>query len=204
MQKVIRTLLCVCLLLSSCSGPGELPPAAYVGWLEDPAHGCRKKIVSGDWEYVFQLATPEMMVAKELSDRPADKATWAQRLQELKGHLFVLVQISKTEASRKANPQAAAAEIRQNIDRMVSYYDQQAMADIKLQVGTQSFAPVAYHFENNYELSPYNTIVAGFETGDAPGDITFSFNDQYTGQPLLHAGFSQKDRAQLPRVQLQP
>lgn len=201
MPKVIKLgCLLSLLVLGSCGRSGSLGPQQYAQYLEAEQHGLSRKVTSGIYEYTIQLATPEYMVSKEMADADSSYHA-ATRLKELQGHLFFLIRIGKTEAYRKqagGNEQSLAA---QQADAMVAYYDQQAAADITLKAGSRVLQPVTYHFENNYGLTAYNTIVAGFETGAVTGDLQLSFNDRFAHEPLIQAGFEQQQLAALPTLQ---
>lgn len=201
MKKVISILLLSCIMLGCVSG-GSMPPAKYVQHLEEEKNEYRVKQVIGQEEYTIQLAPPEYMACKEVEQSDSSTKMISKRLNELKGYIFFLIKISETEDSRKEKGGNRATEKQLNADRMVAYYDQQAAMDIELSQGVQTLKPATYVFENNYDLSPYNTIVVGFEVGENKEDLRLTFNDRYKNIPAIRASFSKEALADLPKLNL--
>lgn len=202
MKKVINTILPLLLFLAVSCSKQQLDAKEYIQFAENAKHQLVKKVVVGEHEYTIQLATPEYMVCKEIENSDTASTMRSKRLSELKGYLFFLIKISSTEKSRIAQGGKRMSDQQLNANNMVSYYDQQAVLDLKLYNGDKELKPATYHFENNYDLSPYNTIVVGFETGKSPADIKLSFNDRYTNIPAINAHFSQEYIHNIPQLNL--
>jgi hypothetical protein len=191
--------LLLVLIISGCGKPAKLPPVSYVHYLEDQEHELVRKVIAGDYEYTIQLATPEYMACK---GQAADSSSGlSARIAELKGHLFFIVKMNRTEQKRMASGTMEEATRHSEADALVAYYDQQAAQDITLETGTGSnLHPVTYHFEQNYGLAPYNTMIAGFETGPVTEDISFVFNDRLRNIPQVRASFSKSVLQELPQL----
>lgn len=202
MKKAINFLLLLLLCIAASCSKLQLDAKEYIEFAENTKHQLVKKVVVGEHEYTIQLATPEYMVCKEIENSDTASTMRSKRLNELKDYLFFLIKISTTEKSRIAQGGKRMSDQQLNANNMVSYYDQQAVLDIKLYSGDKEIKPATYHFENNYDLSPYNTIIVGFETGTNLADMKFSFNDRYTNIPAINAFFSQADIHNIPQLNL--
>lgn len=200
MRKVISVLLII-LCCSSCHSGGMLRPSDYVQFLDNQDNHFVSKHVFGDKEYSIQLATAEYMVAHELEANDS-VALYAQRLKELKGFVFFLIKMGTTAESRKQQGGNRVSEQQLKVDDMVAYYDQQAIMDISLMSGGKELKPSTYVFENNYDLSPHNTIVVGFEVGELNQDLTLNFNDRYTQIPAIRASYSKEKLNSLPKLNI--
>lgn len=198
MKKGI-SILVILLALLSCNRPGKLSAADYLSYLENPEHDFCRKVVVGNYEYTIQLAPAEYMVCKETEQSDSSKRLMAARLKELEGTIFFLIKIGSTEESRIQQGGKRMSEEQINVNDKVSYYDQLAVKDISLEKGEKLIYPSTYVFENNYDLSPYNTIVVGFEAGKTE-NLTLTFNDRYTGVPAIRASFSKEQLTKLPRL----
>jgi hypothetical protein len=204
MRKEIRLVLLTMLwLFGSCSRKQSYDASGYVQHLEDPKGDYRVQQVIGSKEYTIQLAPPDYLLSKESADHQDSLTAFiARRKAELEGYMFFLVRVGNTEQSRLEQGGHLQSEQQMDVNGMVAYYDQQAAVDISLQSGGQTLHPATYLFENNYGLSPYNTIVVGFETGESPAELTFNFNDRYTDIPAIRATFSKESIEQLPTLTL--
>lgn len=189
MRKVNSFLLItLTMFCCSCNRSQVRTPADLIQYLEEKEHGYVSKIKTGNVVYSIQLATPQYMAAKETADAGNASTLFAQRVKELDGHLFVLLRIE----SRQNNPGDA--------ERRVSYYAGAAQSDIILRYGDKLLTPVSYHFEDNFGLSPYNTIVVAFATGTKPEDAALVFNDRYAGNPMIRASFSAEQISNIPAI----
>lgn len=200
MRKVISGLLLTIILLSSCGGRKTLNPVAYMEYMEDAEHGLMKKVTVGAYEYRIQFAPAEYLASrqyyKEMEQGIMDG--YRKRINEMKGYVFFLVNIYP----RNASEQTISERITQNAgaEQRVMYYQQQAANDIILKAGTFEQMPSTYVYEDNYGLSPYNTVVVGFAGDYGKEDMQLIFNDRYTHTPLIKAGFSKDELSVLPEI----
>ena len=202
MRKVIDFMLFgIMLIIASCNRQDQLAPVAYVSYVESDDNQLKKKVVIGDFEYTVQLATPAYIACKELIDERGmiEPKQLTARLEELKGYSFLLVRMGHL---RKDSTRRRDIVTSQDVNGQLTYYLEQASRDLTLKVGSARLKPVTYNFENNYNLTPYNTIVAGFETGNEPETLELEFNDRYRNNALIKAAFSKEDILSIPSLQL--
>ncbi len=200
MRKVISGLLLTTILLSSCGGRKTLSPVAYMEYMEDAEHGLLKTVTVGAYEYRIQFAPAEYLASRQYYKEMEQGITdgYKKRMDAMNGHVFFLVNIYP----RNASEQTISERITQNAgaEQRVMYYQQQAANDIVLKAGAFEQMPSTYVYEDNYGLSPYNTIVVGFAGDYGKEDIQLIFNDRYTHTPLIKAGFSKDELSALPGI----
>lgn len=161
----------------------------------------RKKIVSGNFEYTFQLATPEYMVCKEFADslKNLPVLSFNKRLSELKGYVFFIINIEKAHSSNSTlNQEFISSSEKQEL---LAYYQQIASNDISLITNKDELKPSVWNFEDNYGLSPYNTIVAGFKkdlVSISEPEMILVFNDRYTHTPKLKVSYTKDEIKNIP------
>jgi len=200
MKRVCSGFALFAFLLVGCGSNKNLAPQDYVAYMQDGVHHFKQEVVTHDLTYTVQLATPEYMVCQEMYRHAANvkAAEVNKRLNDLKNTLFFLVHISSKKPS-------SAVETMQNNSRaevMNMYYEASASNDIMLYNGNMQQHPSIYHFENNYGLVPYNTIVVGFDVADKALDMRLVFNDRYNEEPMIQTAFSGEILSKLPTLQI--
>lgn len=200
MKKVI-SLLVLLLLLGACRNESQLGVSSYVKYVEDPEHQLKRSVRSGNIEYSIQLATPEYMACLELSDKHDENAyrILPGRIDELKGHIFFIIRCA---IRKTAESVSETMHTKSNAEAVAMYYQAQAAEDISLWNGTKQYMPEIYHYEDNYGLAPYNTIVVGFEYLASPGDIKLVFNDSLNENPIVQMVYSNQLIKKLPSLKL--
>lgn len=196
MIKAVKFLLFL-IVFSSCSADKNFGPLAYSRYMEDEQNEFKKSVIAGSVTYTVQLAPPEYMVSKEFlgHGRTIDTVAFRQRLNELNGYVFFLVRIQKKNDSK---PTPA---INSDPASKASYYQFEAPKDLSVVSNNLPLAPATYFFEDNYSLSPYNTIVAGFKC-DLASDLQLTFNDRFEQNPLIKVTFSKYEISQLPHLEM--
>lgn len=200
MKKVTSSLFLFVSFLA-CQPAGNLKPTDYVQFLEEEENGFTSKQIFGDKEYTIQLATPEYLLCKELDGNISD-TIYVKRMKELKGFIFFIIKMGTTEKSRMQKGGNRISEQQLKVNEMVSYYDQQAILDIALDIDGKETLPSTYVFENNYDLSPYNTIVVGFEIGEHYESLKLNFNDRYANIHAVRASFTKEQMTRIHKLKI--
>lgn len=197
MQKVIKLLL-LCMYLFSCNTSGDLQPAKYLRYMESN-NSTRQTIISGNTEYIIQLATADYMACREYSEQLQDTNTelLKSRINELEGHIFFIINVSKNDLGGSVIDDI---QKKQKAGEMIMYYQSLAANDISLFCDEQQFFPATYHYEDNYGLAPYNTIVVGFQLPELQSGLKLVFNDRYNDNPYIQATYSKKTLKNLPTL----
>ncbi len=196
MQKVIKILLC--LSLFGCTTNSDLKPNKYVAFMEDNDK-TRQTIETGGSIYSIQLATPDYMACRELSEEleESDLAPIRSRAKELEGYVFFIINIGqrKEESSVIEDIQK-----KHKAGEMIMYYQSAAANDIILYCDDTQVYPATYHYEDNYGLAPYNTIITGFKVPKLESDLKLVFNDRYNNNLFIQASYSKNTLENLPTL----
>jgi hypothetical protein len=87
-------------------------------------------------------------------------------------------------------------------DRL-QYYSLFGNEDLLLVVGGDTLLPCLYHFEHTYNLTPYNTIVFGYECEpESSDDVILIYDDQVLGSGPVKFKFDGKDIQAVPTLKL--
>lgn len=192
MRKAVSLFL-IGFALSGCNREGDLAPRSYAAYMEDASHDMKRTVKNGAISYTIQLATPEYVASKELGDGTYSETDFSERLTALKDYTFFYITISG-EGAPKWNDPALAGQ-------RDMYYMQSAGDDIRLVYKNRELAPATYHFENNFGLSPYNTLLVAFKTGaEMSGSLQLVFNDRFNDNYLIKSSFKAEAITQLPNL----
>jgi len=201
MKRGASILLSCVFLVTACSQEHTLSPRAYVSYLEDSENGYKKTVETITMKYTVQLVPAEMMAIKEATRNNGivDLQTLQTRINELQGYTFFILKMARKDKSGSVDGTSMAGSA--EAEQMVIYYEQDASKDLRLNINGKSENPEVYHFENNYGLSPENTIVAGFRTS-GNHNMALTFNDRYANEPLIKCSFSRESLSQLPNLKI--
>lgn len=114
------------------------------------------------------------------------------RRQELDKMYWFNIVIS-VDGSSQSPLRHEIADIGEYNERL-DYYLNRAAADIWIEHGKDKISPASYWFENNHNLTPYETIVVGFDRAMFKGDdVTLCFNDRALRSGIIKNNFSTKN-----------
>ena len=84
------------------------------------------------------------------------------------------------------------------------YLSFQMKENIRLIQGQDTLAPVLYHFERSFDLSPHRTFVMAFEEplSKSPEDRTFILDSPVLGTGPLKLKITAKDLDNIPDIKL--
>lgn len=184
--------------LFSCNSSGDLQPTRYLKYMESN-NTTRQTTISGNTEYVIQLATADYMACREHSEQlqQGNIEQLKNRADELDGHIFFIINVSKNDLGGSVIDDI---QKKQKAGEMIMYYQSLAANDISLFCGDEQIFPVTYHYEDNYGLAPHNTIVVGFQLPEFQSDLKLVFNDRYNDNPYIQATYSKETLKNLPTL----
>ena len=93
-------------------------------------------------------------------------------------------------------------EIAEYNDRL-NYFLIEAGENIRLLYGDkESMETIAYHFENNYGLTPMDVMVVGFEIPDAvpTEDLVLEYEDKLFNGGIIKVKISKEQIAAIPEI----
>ncbi len=184
--------------LLGCNTNSDLQPNKYLKYMEGNDN-TRQTTTSGNTEYTIQLATPDYMACREYSEelQVANMEPLKKRVDELEGYIFFIINVSKKELGGSV---IEDIQKKQKAGEMIMYYQSSAANDISLFSDDKQIYPATYHYEDNYGLAPYNTIVVGFNLPESQSDLKLVFNDRYNNNPYIQASYSKETLKNLPKL----
>jgi len=193
-------IMVLCLAAYACK-TRNCSPAEYAAAIEKDGNLRQKKTV-GQVDYTFKLLTPELMALKAAYDNNHrfDAGKYRQRLEELKGYLYVNIdmQVNEGRTSVTKYQVKSAADYQQR----VMYYEFYAQHDIRLVSKGVEIPAASYQYENHLDLMPYNTLLLAFPMQGDTEDFQVVFNDRALNNLFVKATFHKKDLNSLPNLTL--
>ncbi len=198
MKKVINLyiLLFIPLLFSSCKK--SLKGIDYAGFIKEEKNGLKKTVAIDGWEYTIQYRPYEYILLQE-----HDEIAKRKRKEELKGTACFTIKIKRADNS--ISPLRYNLESRDDYDKRLNYFLNGAAKDIKLLYNdVDTLYPVAYEFENNYNLTPEETMLVGFTLPNkdvSPKEnMQLSFNDQVFKNGIIKVKIKKEDLNNIPNL----
>jgi len=190
----------VVIALAGCR-PKTLEPASYVRFLQEKGNGFRKETTVGDWTYKLQYKPPAYIYLQENGGKAVTEEDFEQRKQTLKGWLFFNLYVSH-KTTHKMSPLRIISRDMTEYNAYLSYYLSENKMNFKLFTPTDTLSPSVYVFENNYNLSPEDVFVVGFQLSKdwKPSDITVSYNDEILKTGIIKFSFAGEELTKEPTV----
>lgn len=171
MKKVISVAILIVSVLVSCKIKHD--PVKYA---EDKDNGLKKEITIGEVHYTIQYKPADYIVAMEHLDAEAE----AERLKQLKGTVWFNISFSII-GFNQSPLRYKIAGVDEYTERQ-DYFLNEASKDIYLMYGTDTVYVDSYWFENNQNITPYETMIVGFVLPDGDEtvkkDMRLSFHDR--------------------------
>ena len=201
MRKGIKILLVSAAFFSEgCKK--ELKSVDYMHFVQSKENGLRKTISVDGWDYMIQYKPYDYIIANEhVAGNTGFDA--GKRLAMLKGTAWFNVSVKRTDG--KISPMRFNLSDRSDYDKRLDYFLNGAMKDFKLIYDKKdTLYPMSYEFENNYNLTPQETMVIAFSLPkgeEMPAkDMQISYNDRVFKNGIIKAVFSEKDLNNIPNI----
>lgn len=199
MKKVIN-IGCILLLVLQCSCKRDLQPAPYIAYVRDAAHGLLKTTEIDGWKYAVQYRPSDYTILLE-SQGIYDPAKISQRKADLRNTAWFDIKISRTDG--RVTPLRYGVSSLEEYNQRLGYYLDQAKNDIQLAYGKDTLHPISYVFENSFNLTPYETMVVGFQLPKeqgGPETMQLSYTDQVFKNGIIKNTFHTKDIDHTPNL----
>lgn len=184
-MRLVTSIFFLTISFISCSRDLKLEGAEYMKYVEDKSNGLKKEVEVNDLKYTFLYRPAEYVAYKEMTNGTDDTSFFRKRVKELKKTVWFNIYI-KTEGNE--NPLKHNVSGLDEYNRRINYFLTEAGKNISLNYGDKGdMKSVAYHFENNYGLTPMDVIVVGFEIPDDKPieDIILEYDDKlFNGGPI--------------------
>ncbi len=200
MKLVVNLLVFLMLLLTSCTRPDELSPTEYARFIEDKSNNLRKEVKVQGLKYIVQYKPIEFVALKEMNSL-LDTSIYKNRISELSGTVWFNIYIQSEESNN--NPLKDNVSGLNEYNNRLEYFLKRAASNFNLYYGEQgSMNTVAYHFENNYGLTPMDVIVVGFKIPDSRpnDDIILEYNDMLFDNGPIKVKFTKKQLSEIPEI----
>jgi hypothetical protein len=168
----------------------SVSPTEYVKYVTDVKNGIVRTVVVDGMEYKGQYRTHEHIVLME-SQGFRKKVNIQKRRKELEGTVWFNLSLSCTD--KPISILRLGIKSQEEYDERLSYYLNRAMEDVRLIYGKDTLSPASYLFENNYNLTPQETMVLGFDlpnkTSYPVKDMRLSYYDRIFDNGLVNMTF---------------
>lgn len=180
------------LMLSCESKVRYMNPNEYMHFIEGENNGYRRTIESGDVKYTVQYRPPNYIAYKELGS-DAKRSEIESRLSELDSTVWFNIGISIKSSNE--NP------LKYNVSNIKEYQFRQdyflrlAEANCTLLYKGEPVKNIAYHFENNYGLTPMDIMVLGYKIPDKypKENIVLIYNDELFNNSNIKVSLSKTE-----------
>jgi len=178
-RKPINIVLFLAITIFVGCSKETLKPSELINWVNDSENGLIQKQIINDFDFEVLYKPTDYVIALEgRTDQLTEEA-----YSELKSSVGEMQYLDLKIKSAAENTDALSGAIKSQDDyyERLDYFVTYAYQDIQLVQGEDTLSPLIYHFERTYGLTPYNTILLGFEKTESPGDRTLIIDDQVLG-----------------------
>jgi len=199
MRKAIN-IFWVLILLGMCDAcKRTLKIADYVRYVNGKENGLLKKVEVDGFEYSVQYKPYDYIILMENKGSMMSENT-GKRKAELAGTAWFNISIKRNDNTTTLLRYGLSSLDQYNT--RLDYYLNKAQNDIWLLYGKDTIHPASYLFENNYNLTPQETMVVGFylPKGDnCPKEkMQLSYNDQVFKNGIIKVTYAEKILDNIP------
>jgi len=201
MRKVINCIGIVFLFLSLASCKKNMKAGEYVSYVSKNDNGLRKNTVVDGFEFCMQYRPYDYIILME-SKGNFKSYDLEKRSSELKGTAWFSITIKRSD--NNSTPLRYGITSIEEYNQRLNYYLNEAKKDIWLVYDNETIHPASYLFENNYNLTPQETIMVGFflpAGEDYPKkNMQLSYNDQVFKSGIIKATYSEDALRNIPNL----
>ncbi len=203
MKRLLLIMPIIPLIFAGCARQ-ELGPQAYAEWVKNAENGLRVSKQVGENEFTLQYKPAAYEVL--LHDHaPASQAALDEAVKPLEELQYFTLCIRTAE---RKDPAEASALDEADRNNRLNYLMFDMQADFALVDGKDTLPCVFYHYERNYNLSPENNILLGFEQlpgkAEQAADKTLIYTDQLLGSGPVQITIKAEDIQRIPRLKITP
>lgn len=191
---IFFTTLC---FLSSCSHQ-EMRPSELIEWVENEENGLRQSKNFEHFGFEVIYKPTDYVIAMEGRTDNLSESKYQKLKTEIGDLQYVDIKI-KTIGG-EGNALSGNMETEEDYYSRLDYFVMYANQDISLIQGADTLAPMLYHFERNYGLAPYNTLLLGFDKNNNSDSKTILIDDQIMGIGRIKFDFDNSDIKATPQL----
>jgi hypothetical protein len=164
-------------LVSGCSA-NKLTPGEYVRWVENQENKLIAKTVKDGIEYKLQFKPVSYVALLEQRANAIDQAQLKKDIGDFSELQYYTLYISSGD--HKADVLAVNATKNEDYFQRLGYFVTEMQNDITLKQGKEKLPCVLYHYERDYNLTPYQKFLIAFRANDHSNeaDRTLVLNDR--------------------------
>lgn len=185
-MKKVNSLMLSALIWIGCGYKND--PVKYA---EDADNGLKKEITVGKIHYKIQYKPADYIIATE----NPDSAQRQKRMEQLKGMVWFNISFS-VNGYNESPLRYQVADLNEYTQRQ-DYYLNRAPADIYLLYGRDTLYVNSYWFENNQNLTPYETMIVGFRLPEGISgpeqDLKLSYYDRVFKNGIIKTVIKKED-----------
>jgi hypothetical protein len=165
----------------------HVSPREYMKWVKDEENGLRVSKEIGDYKFTLQYKPCEFEALLHLGDKPLAKKQLDSAVASIKDIQFFTLCIN---SPGKNDPAKDISIDEADYNQRLNYLMFEMQKDFFLVDGKDTLSCLFYHYERNFNVSPENNILLGFERDTLekePADKTLIYDDKIleTGPVML-------------------
>jgi len=186
------------LVITSCQK--DLLPSELITWVEDDEHQLIQVQDFESFEFIAYYKPVDYVIAVESRTDELSTEDYHSKKRELEGLQYFDLKIKVKDHS--GNAISGHLENEEDYYNRLDYFVTHAQYDIQLVQDTDTLWPKLYHFERNYGLAPYNTILLAFDDTKKTNHKTLIINDQVLGIGKIKFEFNENHISSTPELKL--
>ena len=205
MKKGIDVILFCLVIIGSSSCRKKLDPVGFVRYVSNPESGLKRDIQIDGWQYSMQYRPYDFIFLLENSDKGI---AGLKNIDEFEKRMAgtVWFSISFKRIDHSITPLKYGITNNDEYNSRLNYFLNLASKDIQLAYGRDTLPPCSYLFENNYNLTPQETMIVGFclpTKNEIPDrDMQLAFNDRELRNGIIKASFHKRDLENIPSLEI--
>ena len=199
--RISYILVTILMLWTCASCKRSLGTVDYAKYVNNSENGLKRDVRVDGWEFsiLYRPYDYVMLMENKGDTRGYD---FNKRKSELEGTAWFSISMKRIDNS--VIPLRYEISSLEEYNTRLNYYLNEASQDIKLVYGDDTLRPASYLFENNFNLTPQQTMLAGFilPKGDKcpKKGMTLSFVDEIFKNGIITAGYSEKTLTSTPNL----
>jgi len=184
-----------------CSCKQKLKAVPYIQYVQDEQNGLKKTVTIGIWQYSFQYKPADYIMLMEHKPSNAN-FDFEKRRKNLNRTAWFNISFKLENGT--VSPLRYNLTSKEEYDQRLNYFLNGAVHDISLLYNhTDTLHPIGYLFENNYNLTPQETMVVGFDLPGEAGtvrDMQLSYSDRIFRNGIIKVSYKKEDLNKVPNL----
>jgi hypothetical protein len=187
--------------MGSC-GKEHLNPQQYASWVTNEKHGLVIKKVMNGIEYKVQLKPLDFVALLEEGSNAIDRKKFEQDKKDMEGFEYFTFYISTSD--HKKDVLSAYSNDQNDYFSRLNYFANMMQDDIYLQNGDEKVPCAMFHYERDYNLTPFQKFSIAFKLDKQKikTDQILVFNDRILNNTTIELPISKKAIKDLPDLKI--